>query len=80
MVIPFLLRDNLFTLFFLYFSLSRQREVNKRELVARFDAEEIQLFVLCCGTRYAQTVLAPPSATHSVLAFLCCISRYRNYI
>ena len=48
---------------FLYFSLYRQREVNKRELVARFESEQITILKNCAaGLASLKQVLALPSA------------------
>ena len=46
---------------FLYFSLYRQREVNKRELVARFESEQITILKNCAaGLASLKQVLALP--------------------
>ena len=48
---------------FLYFSLSRQREVSKRELVARFESEQITILKNCAaGLASLKQVLALPSS------------------
>ena len=48
---------------FLYFSLSRQREVSKRELVARFESEQITILKNCAaGLASLRQVLALPSS------------------
>ena len=48
---------------FLYFSLCRQREVSKRELVARFESEQITILKNCAaGLASLKQVLALPSA------------------
>ena len=62
----------------LFFSLFRQREEPRETMLHASMQKESQLFELGCGTRYAQTVLAPSTMPFSVVAFLCCISRYRN--
>ena len=64
---------------FLYFSLYRQREVSKRELVARFESEQITILKNCAaGLASLKQVLAPPTATCSFTAFYSYPSRYRN--
>ena len=64
----------------MFFSLFRQREGTKRDHVARFGQNRLQLFVLVCGTRFAQT--SPRPAYGAVLSrCICCLpSRYRNHL
>ena len=63
----------------MFFSLFRQREVTKRDHVARFDAEGISTL----RTELRDSLRSNRSSLHlkvpfSVVAFLNCISRYRN--
>jgi|GEM_PF-4589927 len=65
----------------MFFSLFRQRERTKRDHVARFESEGISTL----RTELRDSLRSNRSSLHlkvpfSVVAFLCCLSRYCNFL
>ncbi len=61
-----------------FFSVPPEKKQPKRELVARSGQNKSYSSKLCCGTRFAQTVLALLSASFFSRRICYLPSRYRN--